>query len=373
MPNHEIATPAPYVSPGMPPLRLGRTLSFFEFWPTWLMYLPVVAQWLVLAIRYRSLTLPLIANPRLPLSGMVGVPKSTLLEQAQGELEERILPWFIATKTDSPLADQGTAIETILSQVGFAYPIVCKPDIGCRGAGVKLVKDRSELERVLASYPTGASMMVQKLADFEPEAGLFFIRMPGQSEGRIISLALKYMPYVIGDGQRTLAELIADDVRAGPLSHLYQSRHRDAWHSVLPKGRPMRLVFSASHSKGAIFKDAAELISPQLTQKMTELMSGLPDFHYGRLDIKFRDSASLQRGEDLQIIEINTASSEPLHIWDSNTSFISAVRSLLFQYHTLFVMGAANRRLGHQTPSLGSLYRHWHLEQELTKHYPETD
>ncbi|WP_320821958.1 D-alanine--D-alanine ligase [Reinekea sp.] len=373
MSNPEIATPTPYVSPGMPPLRLGRTLSLFEFWPTWLMYIPVVVQWLVLAIRYRSLTLPLIANPRLPLSGMVGIPKSTLLEQAQGALDSSILDWFIATKTDAPIADQGAAIEAILAQIGLSFPIVCKPDIGCRGAGVKLVKNRSELDRVFATYPMGASMMVQKLADFEPEAGLFFIRMPGQTEGRIISLALKYMPYVIGDGQRTLAELIAADVRAGPLSHLYQSRHQAAWHSVVPDGHPVRLVFSASHSKGAIFKDAAELISPALTHKMTELMRDLPDFHYGRLDIKFRDSASLQRGEDLQIIEINTASSEPLHIWDSNTSLFSAMRSLLFQYRTLFVMGAANRRLGHQTPSLLSLYRHWRLEQELTRHYPETD
>ena len=40
----------------------GRTTSFFEFWPILLMYLPVAIQWLLLAARYRSLSLPSIAD-----------------------------------------------------------------------------------------------------------------------------------------------------------------------------------------------------------------------------------------------------------------------------------------------------------------------
>ena len=66
-----------HVAAGMPPLNLaGRNTSLFEFWPMWLMYLPVALQWLWLSLFHRSFTLPLIANPAIPLSGMVGVPKS---------------------------------------------------------------------------------------------------------------------------------------------------------------------------------------------------------------------------------------------------------------------------------------------------------
>lgn len=362
-----------YVCPGMPPLVLGKTTSFFEFWPTWLMYIPVVIQWLGLAIRHRSLTLPLIANPQLPLSGMVGVPKSKILNQAQGELRETILPYFLFERTNAVALEDLNSLQSQLTAKNFNYPFVCKPDIGCRGVGVKLIHNPEQLRDALQSYPCGAAIMLQQLADFEPEAGIFFIRHPNSGEGKIISLALKYMPYVVGDGKSTLKQLIEQDTRAGDLVHLYQARHQQHWDQIIAEGEPFRLIFSASHSKGAIFKDAQQLITPQLTQKLNHLLQQLPDFHYGRLDVKFKDVASLERGEHLQIVEINTASSESLHIWDSNTSFSAAISSLLFQYKTLFNMGAANRIKGHQPPGIVKLIKHWRLERKLTAHYPETD
>lgn len=373
MQSDKLNTAQSYVSPGMPPLKLGKTTSFFEFWPSWLTYIPVALQWLLLAVRYRSLTLPLIANPQLPLSGMVGIGKSELMQQATGELQQTILPWFAVEKTSKPLQAQIAEIKSQIATEGFSYPLVCKPDIGCRGVGVKLIKSDNELMVNFNLYPEGSKMVVQKLADFEPEAGIFFTRNPDESQGKIISLALKYTPYVIGDGRKTLAELIASDERAGTLTHLYQSRHKANWHSVIPAGEPYRLVFSASHSKGAIFRDANQLISTELNEKLTALLSGLPDFHYGRLDVKFKDVDSLVKGEDIQIVEINTASSEPLHIWDSNTSLAEAMRALLFQYRLLFRFGNANRAKGFKPPSVFKLYKHWRLEQRLSSFYAETD
>ncbi|EAR08209.1 hypothetical protein MED297_14760 [Reinekea sp. MED297] len=357
----------------MPPLTLGRRQSFFEFWPLWLMYLPVAIQWLFLALRYRSLTLPLIANPSLPLSGMVGIPKSTLLRQASGSLQETILPWYVTHKTNEPEATQAIKLMAQLKDKGITLPFVCKPDIGCRGAGVKLIKDKNALIEVLHHYSTGAAIQCQKLSDYEPEAGIFYVRDPDSHQGRIISMAFKYMPYVVGDGRRTLKELLADDPRAGELLHLYQHRHQANWDKVIPENEPYRLVFSASHSKGAIFKDAAECITPELTQALDHLMQQLPDFHYGRLDVKFQNVDELKAGRSLQIVEINTASSESLHIWDSNTSFSEAIRALLLQYRLLFRFGAKTRQRGAKPPGLVSLIKHWQLERTLTRRYPETD
>lgn len=373
MPSYDTSPQTTYVSPGMPPLILGKTTSFFEFWPTWLMYLPVGIQWILLSIRYQSFTLPLIANPKIPLSGMVGIPKSSLLNQATHELKECILPWFTVERTKETIEEQWPEIEHHLDSMGLSFPCVCKPDIGCRGAGVKLAKNKRALLQAFNRYPTGSKMMIQKLADFEPEAGIFFTRRPGNSTGTITSMALKYMPYVTGDGHSTLAELIHKDTRAGALSHLYQRRHAEQWHDIVPAGQPFRLVFSASHSKGAIFKDARQLISPPLSKAINALMLQLPDFHYGRLDVKFKSIEDLQLGKHIQIIEINTASSESLHIWDSNTGFRAAVGSLLSQYKTLFEIGAINRSKGYQPPSFKLLLQHWRLEQKLTKFYPETD
>ena len=337
------------------------------------MYIPVVCQWLGLAVKHKSLTLPLIANPNLPLSGMVGVPKSLLLDQASKDLKDTILAYRVYKKNDQGIAQQTNELEKQILEHGFQYPFVCKPDIGCRGAGVKLIKDKQALQQCLAAYSPGASIMIQTLADYEPEAGIFYVRHPNSHQGQIISMALKYMPYVVGDGVSTLSELIAKDERAGELAHLYQQRHQAQWQSVIEKDTPYRLVFSATHSKGAIFKDASHLITPELTQQLDTLLQQLPNFHYGRLDVKFKDVPSLKQGKHLQIVEINTASSESLHIWDSNTGYLDAVRSLLFQYRTLFNLGAANRIKGHRPPGLGALIKHWKLERQLTQFYPETD
>lgn len=366
--------PTAYVTEGMPPLDTrGKQTSFFEFWPTWLIYLPVVIQSLLLAVRYRSLSLPLIANPSLPLSGMVGVPKSRLLSTASRDCAQAILSWFVHTKTTAPLPEQESLIEQEMAAHGLCFPLVAKPDIGCRGSGVKLVHNNQQLRRTLACYPTGAGMMLQQLANWEPEAGVFYVREPSQPQGRIISMALKYSPYVVGDGVHTLAELIANDARAGALQHLYRQRHRAVLHKILPAGESFRLVFSASHCRGAIFRDAKHYITPALSAQIDALMQQLPNFYYGRLDIKFRDIDSLMQGHNIQIIEINSASSESLHIWDRNTTLRAAIGSLLFQYRTLFTLGAANRARGYQPPPLSALLKAWQQERKLTQFHPDTD
>ena len=142
---------------------------------------------------------------------------------------------------------------------------------------------------------------------------------------------------------------------------------------MIPADEPYRLVFSASHCRGAIFRDAQHFVTPELTARIDALMQDIPEFYYGRLDIKFRDIASLQRGEHIEIVEINSASSESLHIWDRNTSLGEAVKSLLFQYRTLFKIGAQNRARGFQPPAVSVLLSAWKKERELTQAYPDTD
>ncbi len=351
----------------------GKATSYFEFWPLWLMYLPVVLQWLVLAIRYRSLTVPLLANPALPLSGMVGVAKSKVFEVAGDSARQWILPWWVYPVSSTDLSAQLRAIATGLQEHGLQYPLVAKPNIGCRGAGVKLLQGSTDLEAYVRAFPAGGAIQFQALAKFEPEAGVFYVRYPGQSHGEITSLTLKYTPYVVGDGRRTLAELVAADPRAGTLLHLYQKRHAQSWQQVVATGEAVRLVFSASHCRGAVFRDGRDYITPELTQALDRLFDDIPGFHYGRLDIKFRDLQSLQAGEDIEIIEINGASAESINIWDRRASLRMAIATLLQQYRTLFKLGVANRKRGHKPPGITALWRAWRYENNLVKQYPHND
>lgn len=365
-----------YVAPGMPPLEYeqgGRNTSYFEFWPMWLIYLPVVLQWLLLACRYRSLSLPLIANPAVPLSGMVGAAKSRVFSIAGEEARQWLLPWFVYSVTEEPIAQQCDRVQEIMRAHDIDFPVVGKPDIGCRGAGVKLLADDKALASYIEDFPLSGHIQFQQLSPWEAEAGVFYVRHPDQARGEITSLTLKYSPYIVGDGQSTVAELIAGDPRAGELQHLYAERHRANWQQVLAQGEAYRLVFSASHCRGAVFRDGQEYISTALRDQLDDIFADIPDFFYGRLDIKFRDLASLQAGEDFHIIEINGASSESINIWDNRASLGKAIATLLQQYRTLFKLGDANRRRGHKTPGLKALLEGWRREKELVKRYPLND
>ena len=350
-----------------------KVMSFFEFWPTWLMYLPVGIMWCVWAVRYRSFTLPLIANPKIYLAGMVGGSKAELMSQATGKCKKAILPWLKITKTNESITKQVTDALLLLEQHRILLPFVCKPDTGCRGVGVKLIKDVMSFTNTLSQYPQGAGIILQQLSRYSDEVGIFYVRDPQSSSGEVVSMTFKQRPEVIGDGIHTVAELVLKDARAARLLSLYATRNQSVWHCILPKGHKHSLLFSASHCRGAIFVDAKDHITPQLNQAIKLIMQDLPEFNYGRMDVKYRDLTALENGEHLEIVEINGASSESIHIWDKNARLFDAFKALLWQYKTLFAIGHQVRKTGKRPPSVMSLLKAWRYEKKLSASYPEND
>ena len=371
--NSEDMTPKTYGNPIPMEPDVKQSLSFFEFWPGWVMYIPVATQWIILSLRYRSLTLPFLANPDLTLSGMTGVGKSELMIQATGRCKATILPWIVSEIDSEDPQTQADKWIANAAENGITLPFVCKPDIGCRGFGVKLIKNAQELANNIKAYPKGTAMVCQKLASWEPEVGIFYVKDPVSGQGNVVSMTAKFLPRVTGDGKSTLGELIENDDRAGQLRHQYYERHKKAWDTVPANGQKVQLVFSASHSKGSIFRDACKYITPELNQAVAAIMDDLPNFYYGRLDVKYADLESLQKGETLEIVEINAASSESTHIWDRNTSFGTAIKTLMWQYRTLFNLGAFHRKNGRKTPGLKKFLHHWRIEKNLSQYYPYTD
>ena len=348
-------------------------VSFFEFWPLWTMYIPVAFEWLWQSVRYGSLMLPFVANPSLTLSGMIGMPKSELMSKAQGKAATAILPWVLYRVTNEEANEQSVACVALAAEQSISFPFVCKPNLGCRGAGVKLVHTQEQLTDIIGQYPKNAELICQRLSEYEPEVGIFFVRDPYTGEGSIPSMTQKILPRVTGDGRRTLGELIDQDPRAGKVSFLYRQRHSARWNNVPADGEVIRLVFSASHSKGAIFIDGRDQITDDLKKAVEDIADGLPDFYYGRMDIKYADLESLYAGKTLQVIEVNGASSESIHIWDKKIKFSEAVNTLRWQYRTLFKIGAFHRKNGITVPSIKEFLCAWKRDRELTRFFPSTD
>jgi hypothetical protein len=377
----EAATPSalPAVRPhqGMPAFdQGGAPLSFFEFWPMWAFYPPIMlyAGWLML--RYRGALLPTVANPSFPGGGFFGESKAEILALAVQHVPEWVAPFVYVDRPEAPGPDIEAECDAALAKLaaaGIALPVVAKPDLGCRGAGVKLVRSAADLQAYLQAFPPGARLLLQRLVPFEGEAGIFYCRRPGRAQGRIVSITLKYFPYVTGDGWRTLRQLILDDPRAGRLSHLYLTRPVARLDSVPAAGESIRLAFAGSHSRGAIFRNGTHLVTPAMEAQFDAIAKRLPEFHFGRFDLRFEDFAEVQRGRGFTLVEINGAGAESTHIWDRRTGLLEAWRDLMRQYRWLFEIGAANRARGHVPMRLAEFVRAYRREKELTPLYPPTD
>ena len=367
--------PAHQINAGMPLLEKDtvRSVSPYEFLPAWFFYTPVVAQSLMQGLRHFDWALPLIANPSIKLSGMVGESKHDILSLAGSSSQRWISPFITLTKTDLSTKVQAEDACRVLIQSSLDFPVVAKPDLGCRGAGVKLINTQDQLEEYITSFPKGARFLLQEKAPYQAEAGLFYVRYPNRRQGEIISITLKYAPMVTGDGTSTLKQLIEDNPRAGQLSHLYLPRHQDKLEHVLAEGEEFQLAFAGSHSRGSIFRDGNQYITKALTERLDEIFNDFDGFHYGRLDVKFRDIHSLMQGEDFTILEVNGASSEAAHIWDRNTPLREIFSTLLQQYRILFDIGAQQKQRGHKPPSFKSLFAAWQEERRLVQQYPTTD
>jgi membrane protein DedA with SNARE-associated domain len=362
--------------PGMPPINLNQApLSFYEFWPPWLFYLPIALTWGVLGLRYFSFTLPTIANPLFPEGDLTGESKSKILDLVLPEGKR----WFArhatmkrSPQTGSDPQDMQRAMATI-KDAGISFPVVTKPDIGCRGVGVRLSKNETDLTDYVANFPLGQTILFQEFTPYEPEAGIFYIRLPGAQKGSIFSITLKYFPRVVGDGHSTLRELIEKDPRAGKIKHVYLPRHAHNLESVLPLGESCRLNFAGSHSRGTIFRNGNAYISDELNEVFDKVAKTIPEFYFGRFDVRFPDFKTLEKGGEFKIVEVNGAGGEATSIWDSSTSLRDAYLTLIRQWDLLFRIGAQNRARGYRPVSMATLFRNYRLERKLSRLYPLTE
>jgi hypothetical protein len=349
-------------------VRRPRPVSLFETWPGWFFYSPVPVWWFYLAARHGGLTLPTIANTAEPLSGFIGESKSAGLNLMGPAGRAHVAP-FITFKIDRAgnVDDEEVRAIAAMRQADLFFPLIAKPDIGQNGAGVKIIRDAGSLMQWLAAYPCQTIVILQKLIEDEGEAGVFYVRHPKQSRGQILSLTLKHLPSVRGDGVSTLRELILEDHRARHFAPLYFARHANRLDRVLPEGKRLRLVSVGNHCRGAVFKNGAAHITPQMETAFDAIAREIPGFYFGRFDVKFKALGDLEQGRDFNILEINGADSEMTHIWDADETLMGAYATLYRQYRSVFEIGAYNRAQGTKPISTISFITQWNRRRKLLK------
>ena len=347
---------------------LGRWRRW-EFWPPWMFYPPVGICYVWLALKYRGLMLPTAANPGIFSGGIVGESKMTTLKDLY-----LTSPDFTAEAEliagDTPAARM-RSLDEIRARLGIDYPFILKPDVGQRGAGVKVIRSAEQAEAYFrrASVP----LVVQRYATGPLEAGVFYYRLPHEIHGHIFAITEKAFPVVTGDGKSTLTELVWGDPRARYIADKYLKRFSNRRDEVLPAGEEMKLVQAGNHAQGCIFRDGMRLCTAELQTRIDEISRKLDGFFIGRYDIRYATEEDLRSGINFQIIELNGAASEATSIYDARNSVFAAYRTLFRQWDLVFAIGAANRKRGCAPTRLSSLWREWRKYSRQAASFPAAD
>ncbi|WP_456462531.1 D-alanine--D-alanine ligase [Lutibacter sp.] len=314
-----------------------KKFTNWEYWPSFMFYIPVVPYALYLAVKSRSFGFFSAVNPAIEGSG--------------NGLESKYDTVLLVPKKYSPktiFIEKGTKIASILLKISsqnIVFPLIIKPDVGFRGLLVKKINSEKELSQYIQKY-NSINLIVQEFINLKKECGIFYYRIPGEKEGTITSITLKKYLTVLGDGKSTLLELIRNNKRAKIYIELISELNKDKLQTVPFKNEEIILTVIGNHSKGTQFINGNHLITPKLTTILDKLNKNIKGWYYGRVDIKYNNFDELLEGENFKIIEINGIISEPTHIYDpSKGTYFSALKTIKNHWKIIYEIGIHNKKL----------------------------
>ena len=290
----------------------------WEFWPAWMVYPPVVLYILWLGIKHRGPTVFTAVNPAMPCGGLAGESKSAILRSfPEGTLE---VARFHVIESHGAIEQRLAAVDAFMEREHLQFPIVLKPDVGERGQGVAVVRDRTAAADYLLHC--GEPVIAQEYVGGS-EYGLFYVRNPSDPRGRIISITAKHLTSVLGDGSRSLEELILADDRAVCMAPFFLRRLAEQLGEVPASGACVRLTELGTHCRGARFTDGwSEVWSEALEARIDALSRKFDGFFFGRYDVRTPSAEALRDDGEFKVLELNGVTSESTHIFDPHNSIL---------------------------------------------------
>lgn len=340
-------------------ITLERTWRW-EFWPSWLYYIPIVLWILWLGLKHRSTTAFTASNPALEASGLVGERKHLALAPLQANAPDLVATFSLLEGQTLP--ERLRQARAFIAEQGL--PIVLKPNIGQRGRGVFVARSQADADDYLTRFSGG--VIAQRHIEGE-EFGVYVARMPGAKEATILSIVHKTFPQVLADGQHTLRELILRDERAKLISSLLFARWRNELEQVPPQGDVIKLVEIGAHCRGSLFLDAGHLATPALVKTLTRFLDAVPGYAFGRMDLRVPSVADFQDGVGLKVLELNGASAESAHIYHPGTRLVDGYRAMFKQWSLAFEIGAAYANKGVPTTSAMALLKRFLEDQRRSE------
>lgn len=300
-------------------------IKHHEYWSWWWFSFPIWPQWIWYAIRLKNPTWFTAINPAIEHSGYTEESKMSILNI----LPKENVPETIFIECTKKLPD------TIL-----AFPFIAKPDIGGRGRKIKIINSLVELQ---AYHDTvGEDYLIQKIIPYELELGIFYVKIPSQKKGKIISLTEKEFLKVIGDGKKTIRELLLEIKRAK--DQIVRLSDGIDFNIILPAGEEFLVEPIGNHSRGTVFLNKNEKINPLLEANFEKITKQIKGFHYGRFDFRVRSWEDLYEGNEIYILELNGLTSMDTHIFDPHFRLRDVLPVLIQNCRYCFLIARENLR-----------------------------
>ena len=310
-------------------------LFHWEYWPFGVIQAPLFLMWFWYSLREQSLFYFSASNPGILSGGMLGESKYEVLSMVPSELKPKTIRIrYPCTKQDA-LSQIATA--------GLAFPLIFKPDLGERGWMVKRIDTEKNAEEYLAQIKV--DFIAQELIDLPLEFGVYYVRFPSQERGMVNSITAKEFLHVIGDGKKTLQELIHDNDRAMLQWPLLKGKYKDRLNDIPLSGKREILVAIGNHCLGTMFLNGNNLITPKLSASFDRISKKIEGFYFGRYDLRCATLEDLENG-NVKILELNGCGAEPSHIYQPGASLWQGVGDLVTHWKNLYRVSKENHRRG---------------------------
>ncbi len=317
------------------PLLLIKVFHF-EYWPFSVFYIPMYIYGIYLGFKAQSATYFTATNPRMFTGGAIGQPKNELFN----DIDKKYLPYTLYFDKYT----SGKKILESLQKAQINFPVVLKPNIGERGMNVEKINNQKELFDYVDANTF--DLIVQEFINYPLEFGILYYRFPGENKGHISSVVHREFLVATGDGKSTLAELVESYDRARFQKERIKKKFAHIWHKPLSENEKLLLEPIGNHNRGTKFLNANYLINEKLVVIFDHISKSIPQYYYGRFDLRVPSLEDLYAGKNIRIMELNGVNSEPAHIYDPKTPILTAYR-VVFQHMTIiYKIGVQNHRAG---------------------------
>jgi hypothetical protein len=310
-------------------------LKSWEYWPFGIIQLPVIVYFFWLALKARSFVFFSASNPGITMGGMFGESKYEVLKK----VPEQYTP--VTALINMP-SDKKQIIG-FMNQNGLQFPVIFKPDLGERGFMVKRIDSEKDVEQYLTKMKY--TFVVQELIDLPLEFGVFYLRFPNQTQGRVTSVVMKEMLSVHGDGVSNLRQLILKKERARLQWPTLKEIYKDQLKDIVPRGQTKELVSIGNHCLGTKFIDGSHLINDRLSTTFDHISKQIEGFYFGRFDLRCGSIEDLYEGK-VKVLELNGCGAEPGHIYDPAFSLVKAIAVLIGHWRNIFIIATENAKRG---------------------------